>query len=120
MWNNNSGTLVSALFLSPPIQRLTADLLLPPHLIVEVVKLLEEVVDLAPLVIPLCAGEDANLGLLSQVFADVGDGKHNLLHGAVVTHNLGNRGGNKPQQRQRRDYWTWTGTGTIGLGIKIR
>lgn len=123
-WNDNSGTLVFALLLSPPfngwIQRLTADLLLPPHLIVEVVKLLEEVIDFAALVVPLGAGEDANFGLFGQVFADVGDWKHNLLHGAVMTHDLGNRGGNNPQLRQRSDYWTGTGTDTIGLRIKIR
>lgn len=83
-------------------QRLTADLLLPPHLVVEVVKLLEEVVDLAALVVSLGGGEDADLGLLGQVFADAGDGKHDLLHGAVVTHDLGNGDGDKPQRRGTR------------------
>ena len=39
------------------IQGLTSDLLLPPHLIIEVVELLEEVIDLAALVISLCGGE---------------------------------------------------------------
>lgn len=37
-----------------------------------------------------------------------------------MTHDLGNRGGNNPQFRQRSDYWTGTGTDTIGLKIKIR
>lgn len=69
---------------------LTADLLLPPHLIVEVVKLLEEVVDLAALVVSLCGGEHTHLGLLGQVLADVGYWKHDLLHGAIMTHNLTN------------------------------
>ena len=67
---------------------LTADLLLPAHLIVEVVELLEEVVDLAALVVPLGGGEHPHLGLQGQVLTDVGDGEHKLLHAAVVTHNL--------------------------------
>lgn len=79
--------------------RLTADLLLPPHLIVEVVKLLEEVVDLAALVVSLGGGEHTHLGLLSEVLADVGDWKHDLLHGAVVTHNLANRDPVNPHYR---------------------
>lgn len=70
--------------------RLTADLLLPAHLIVEVVKLLEEVVDLAALVVPLGGVKHAALGLLGQILANVWDGKYNLLHGAVVAHNLAN------------------------------
>ena len=67
---------------------LTAYLLLPAHLIIEVVKLREEIVDLAALVIPLGCSEHARLGLLCQVLTDVGHWKHYLLHGAVVTHNL--------------------------------
>lgn len=70
--------------------RLTADLLLPPHLVVEVVELLEEVVNLAALVVSLGGGEHAHHGLLREVLADVGDRKHDLLHGAVVTHDLTN------------------------------
>ena len=66
----------------------TADLLLPAHLVVEVVELLEEVVDLAALVIPLSGGEHPHLGLQGQVLTDVGDREHQLLHAAVMTHNL--------------------------------
>ncbi len=68
--------------------KLTADLLLPPHLIVQVVKLLEEVVDLAALVVSLGGGEHTHLGLRGEVLADAGDRKHYLLHGAVMSHNL--------------------------------
>lgn len=75
----------------PENESLTTYLLLPAHLVVEVVELLEEVVDLTALVVPLGGGEDADLGLLRQVLADVRDGKHNLLHGAVVAYDLESR-----------------------------
>ena len=52
------------------------------------VELLEEVVDLAALVVPLGGGEHPDLGLQGQVLTDVGHGEHQLLHAAVVTHNL--------------------------------
>lgn len=70
---------------------LTADFLLPAHLVVEVIKLLEEVVDLAALVVTFRAGEDAHLRLHGQVLADVGHREHQLLHAAVVTHDLDTR-----------------------------
>lgn len=67
----------------------TPHFLLPPHLIVQVFKLLEEVVDFAALIVSLRGGEHSDFGLLSQVLADVGYWEHNLLHSAVMTHNLG-------------------------------
>lgn len=69
-------------------QSLTADFLLPPHLIVEVLELLEEVVDLAALVVPLSGAEDPRLGLLSQVLAYVGHGEDYLFHGTVMADDL--------------------------------
>lgn len=73
---------------SHPLEILTADLLLPSHLIVEVVKLLEEVVHLAALVVSLGGGENSGLGLLGEVLTDVWNWKHDLLHTPIMTHNL--------------------------------
>lgn len=70
------------------LKPLTADHLLPPHLVVEVVELLEEVVHLAALVVSFGGGEHAVLGFLGEVLTDVWHRKHNLLHAAIVTHNL--------------------------------
>lgn len=70
---------------------LTADLLLPPHLVVKVVKLLKEVVNLAALVVSFCGGEHTHFGLLCEVLANIRDREDDLLHDAVVAHNLGNK-----------------------------
>lgn len=66
----------------------TSELLLPVHLVKEVFRPQEEVVDLAALLVPLGGVVDAQLGLGGQELADVWHGEHNLLHGAVLTHNL--------------------------------
>lgn len=66
----------------------TSQLLLPVHLIEEVLRLEEEVVDLAALLVPLRGVVDAQLGLLGEELADAGHGEHDLLHGAVRPDNL--------------------------------
>lgn len=67
---------------------LTPDFLLPLHLIVEVLCLLEEVVHFAALLVPFSHREHPALGLPRQVFTYVGDRKDYLLHGPVVPDNL--------------------------------
>lgn len=67
---------------------LTPDFLLPLHLIVEVLCLLEEVVHFAALFVPFSHREHPALGLPRQVFTYVGDRKDYLLHGPVVPDNL--------------------------------
>lgn len=71
-----------------PTFPLTSDLLLPFHLIVEIFRLLEEVVHFASLLIPLRRVEHSVLGFPSEELTDVGDREHNLLHCPVVPHNL--------------------------------
>lgn len=66
----------------------TSEFLLPVHLIEEVLGSQEEVVDLAALLVSLCGEVDSQLRLGGQELTDVGHGEHNLLHGAVLTHNL--------------------------------
>lgn len=61
----------------------TSQLLLPVHLIEEVLRAQEEVIDLAALLITLCGVVDAQLGLLGEELTDVGHRKDNLLHGAI-------------------------------------
>lgn len=72
----------------PPCLTLTSDLLLPFHLVVEIFRLLEEVVHLASLLIPLRCVEHSVLGFPSEEFTDVGDRENNLLHSPVMPHNL--------------------------------
>lgn len=72
---------------------LTAELLLPVHLVEEVLGSQEEVIDLAALLVPLSGVVDPQLGLGCQKFADVGHREHNLFHCAVLTHNLGQKKG---------------------------
>ena len=50
--------------------------------------LVEEVRDLRPLLVLLGGVEHPELGLLRQVLTDGVDGKHDLLHAAVITHDL--------------------------------
>lgn len=66
----------------------TSELLLPVHLIKEVFRSQKEVIDLAALLISLCGIVDAQLGLCGQELADVWHWEDDLLHGAVLTHNL--------------------------------
>lgn len=66
----------------------TSKLLLPIHLTEEVLCSQEEIVDLTALLVSLCGVVDPKLGLRGQEFTDVGHGENNLLHGAVLAHNL--------------------------------
>lgn len=66
----------------------TSQLLLPVHLIEEVFRAQEEIIDLAALLIPLCGVVDTQFGLLGKKLADVGHRKDYLLHGAIKPHNL--------------------------------
>lgn len=91
---------------TPPPQQtlrlpLTAELLLPVHLVEEVLGPQEEVVDLAALLVPLRGVVDSQLGLGRQELADVGHWEHNLLHGAVLTHNL-------EREKKKRETQTFT------------
>lgn len=66
----------------------TSQLLLPIHLIEEVLRAQEEVIDLTALFVPLCGVVDAQLGLLGEELADVGHGEDDLLHGAIQPYDL--------------------------------
>lgn len=66
----------------------TSQLLLPVHLIKEVLRAQEEVIDLAALLIPLCGVVDTQLGLLGEELTDVGHREDYLLHGAIQSYNL--------------------------------
>lgn len=66
----------------------TSELLLPVHLVEEVLCSQEEVVDLAALLVSLRRVVDSQLRLRGQELADVGHREHYLLHGAVLAHNL--------------------------------
>lgn len=68
----------------------TSQFLLPVHLIEEVLRAQEEVVDFAALFVLLCGVVHTQLGLLREELADVGHGEDNLLHGAVQAHDLSN------------------------------
>lgn len=67
---------------------ITSQLLLPVHLVEEVLRPQEEVVNLAALLIPFCSVVDTQLGLLGEKLADVGHWKDDLLHGAIQPYNL--------------------------------
>lgn len=67
---------------------LTPQLLLPLHLSVQERRLLKEVRDLWPLLVLLRGVEDSELWLLGEKLADGMNRKHDLLHAAVLTHNL--------------------------------
>lgn len=71
--------------------------------------MLEEVVNLAALVVSLSGGEHTHLGLFCEVLADVGHWKHYLLHSAIVTHNLGKI---DPTNRLYRFIFTFFNKGT--------
>lgn len=77
---------------------LTPDFLLPLHLVVQVLCLLEEVIDLAALLISLGGVEHTALGLACEELADVGHGEDNLLHRPVVADNL-QQGAHLPQDQ---------------------
>lgn len=66
----------------------TSQLLLPIHLIEEILRAQEEVIDLATLLISLCGVVYTQLGLLSEELADVGHREDDLLHRAIQPHNL--------------------------------
>ena len=66
----------------------TSQLLLPVHLVEEILGAQEEVVDLAALLVALSGVVDAQLGLLREELADVWHREDYLLHGAVQTHDL--------------------------------
>lgn len=72
----------------------TSQLLLPVHLIKKVFCSQEEVINLAALLVSLSCVVDPQLRLRGQELTDVGYGKHYLLHGAILTHNLKHRGSN--------------------------
>lgn len=72
----------------PPIPNPTSKLLLPIHLVKEVLCSQEEVVDFAALLVPLGGVVHPQLRLRRQELADVGHRENDLLHGAVLTHNL--------------------------------
>lgn len=67
---------------------LTAELALPLHLVVQEGGLVKEVAHFAALLVLLGGGEEPVLGLLCQELADAGHREHNLLHAAVLPHNL--------------------------------
>ena len=66
----------------------TSKFLLPLHLRKHVLVTVEEVGDLGALVVALRRVVDARLGVRCDVLADLGDREHDLLHGAVVPHDL--------------------------------
>jgi len=66
----------------------TSELLLPVHLIKEVLCSEEEVVDLAALLVSLGGIVHSQLWLWGQELTDVGDREYYLLHGAILTYNL--------------------------------
>lgn len=75
---------------------LTAQFLLPFHLVVEEGRLVEEITDFAALLILLRGGKEPVLGLLGEELADARHGEDYLLHASVQAHNLqeaGRRGG---------------------------
>lgn len=72
----------------PEEHRHAAQLPLPLHLVVQEAGLLEEVAHLAALLVLLRGGEDTVLRLLRQVLTDGMHWEHNLLHAAVITHDL--------------------------------
>ena len=61
---------------------------MPLHLAVQEGRLFEEVRDLGALLVLLGGVEHPYLGLFRQVLTDGVDGEHDLLHAAVVTHDL--------------------------------
>lgn len=67
---------------------LTAKFFLPFHFVVQEGGLLEEVCDLAALLVLLRGSKHTELRLLRQELADGMNRKHYLLHAAVVPHNL--------------------------------
>jgi len=67
---------------------LTAQFLLPLHLVVEEGRLVEEITDFAALLILLRRGEESVLGLLGEELADARHWEDYLLHAAVQAHNL--------------------------------
>lgn len=67
---------------------LTAQFLLPFHLVVEEGRLVEEVADFAALLVLFRGGEQPVLGLPGDEFADAGHGEDDLLHAPVQAHNL--------------------------------
>lgn len=66
----------------------TSELLLPVHLIEEVLCSQEEVVDFAALLVSFRGVVDSQLGLRGQELTDVWHREHYLLHGAILAHNL--------------------------------
>lgn len=66
----------------------TSQLLLPIHLIEEIFRAQEEVIDLATLLISLCGVVHTQLGFLSEELADVGHRKDYLLHCAIQPYDL--------------------------------
>lgn len=69
----------------------TSQFLLPVHLIEEVLRAQEEVIDFAALFVSLRGVVHTQLGLLREELADVGHGEDDLLHGAVQAHDLSNK-----------------------------
>lgn len=67
---------------------LTAQLLLPLHLVVQEGGLVEEVADFAALLVLLRGGEEPVLGLLGEELTDPRHGEDDLLHAPVQPHNL--------------------------------
>lgn len=67
---------------------LTPQLLLPLHLSVQEGGLFKEVRDLGALLVLLGGVEHAELGVLSEKLTDGMDRKHDLLHAAVLSHDL--------------------------------
>lgn len=67
---------------------LTAELALPLHLVVQERGLVEEIAHFAALLVLLGGGEEPVLGLLCQELADGGHREHDLLHAAVLPHDL--------------------------------
>lgn len=67
---------------------LTSEFFLPVHLIEEILRSQEEVVDLASLLVSLCGVIHPQLRLHGQKLADVGHGENNFLHRTILAHNL--------------------------------
>lgn len=67
---------------------LTAQFLLPFHLVVKEGRLVEEITDFAALLVLLRGGEEPVLCLFGEELADARHREDYLLHASVQTHNL--------------------------------
>lgn len=92
----------------------TSELLLPVHLVEEVLGAQEEVVDLAALLIPLRGVVNAQLGLLGEELANAGHREDDLLHGPVQSDDLGQKAEEALTQLPQK-----ASTQEIGPGLRV-